>query len=688
MLFFASTLFYLTLILGLSITIWLRHSKQERKFLMPAIAFMALFVGLDQLLYSFPSQAHILIPIRLSVQLLLCPSWLLFSIAYARVTTVSNFKKTDLYLFGLSLVPFVLSVLLPTSAFYYQTDFLAEPIIFLEQTSFYLYLFITIIYIVGIGNLESTLRNSNHGEKWRIKISIFGIGVSILSLMLFASQGLLYMIIDMRNVPLRNAGLCVGALLMLYSEWKRQSNEILISRKVAFRSVVAAIAGIYLVGLGLAREGNRLMGDSFTQTILIISVSLLIGSIICVAVSRNLRRIVSIWIQRNFYDEKYDYRAQWMQFSEYLSRATGYKSLINSSLMSFCETFGRIGAIYIPLDTENGNKMGQAFYYEIDKTSEIDISDEAFAQLLHLDPKPLFVNDNDLSSFEPQTIMALLRMQIGIVLPIRVADAPEGLMLLGHPINGKEKYDNEDFDLMEAMGHQIGMSAKSFRVSEEIALNREIQAFDKLGTFVLHDLKNQVYTLSLLTNNARNFIADPVFQTDMVETLSNTVGNMKMLISQLPHLPNADTLNLDQVYLQDLVKQVGNQIPDAPITYSGANPMVDIDAEQITKVFLNLYLNALEAGNNKPVKVMVEEENGVPVVHVEDKAGGLSSKVLEKGLFKPFNTTKPRGMGIGLFHSRKILEAHGAKITVKNRPGEGCTFTVHFNAAQGKKFQV
>ncbi len=678
MLFFISTLFFITLLLALTATIWLRHHKQEKKFLLPALVLMTIFICLDQLLYSFPDKAHIFIPLRLSVQLLLCPAWLLFSVSYARVTSLAHFKRTDIYLFALSLAPFALSVFLPTSAFYYQTDFQAEPIIFLEQASFYLYLYITVIYIIAIGNLESTLRNSQHNEKWRIKISIYGIGISLVALMLFASQGLLYMIIDMRHAILRNAILCLGALLMLYSEWKRQSSETLISRKVAFRSVVAVIAGVYLVGLGLAREGNRVMGDNFTQTVLIIAATLILGTIICLAVSRNLRRILSIWIQRNFYDEKYDYRAQWMQFSEYLSQAMDYHSLIRASLMSFCETFGRIGAIYIPLDTDNPTAMGQAFYYEIDKNSGIDVTEEDFHQLLQLESKPHFVNDTDLHAFGPQTIMALLRMQMGIVLPIRVADAPEGLLLLGHPINGKEMYDNEDFDLMEAMGRQIGLSAKSFRVSEEMALNREIQAFDKLGTFVLHDLKNQVYTLSLLTNNARNFIADPKFQTDMVGTLSNTVDNMKSLINQLPHVPHSDNLQLEQVYLQDLAQSIAKQIPDAPITIKGKNPTATLDSEQMSKVFLNLYLNALEAGSNKPITVIVGENEGIPFFQVQDMAGGLSDKVLEKGLFKPFNTTKPRGMGIGLFHTRKILKAHGAEIIAENRPGEGCTFIVRF----------
>ncbi len=682
MVFALSTLGAVILLLSLLGTVWYRHHPQERKFLAPAIILLAFYIIIDQILYSFPEQAHIFIPLRLYIQILLCPACLLFSVAFARITSFKDLQRTDKYLFGFSLLTFILTLLLPADAFYYQTDFTAEPVIFLEQTSFYLYLYISVMYIISIGNLESTLRNTKHSEQWRIKIALLGFGFGFACLMIFASQGLLYKVIDIRNVPLRNLGVCAGVLLVLYSEWKRKSNQVLISRKIVFRSAVAVLAGLYFIGLGIAREGNRVFGGTFTQSAVIILAVFILCIGVTAMLSQKIRRSLTIWIQRNFYNEKYDYRAQWVHFSEHLSRATDYNTYIDSALMSFCETFGRLGAIYIPVDTEYPNSMGQHFYYEIDKSSDAVLSDSAFLQLLNCDPKPILVNNSDTELFSAQTTMSLLRMQIGIVLPIRAADTPEGLLLLGYPINGKEKYDNEDFELMEAMGRQIGLSAKSFRVSEEKALTREIKVFDKLGTFVLHDLKNQVYALSLLTNNARNFIQDPAFQVDMVDTLANTVGNMKILISQLAHLPNADALHLGNVYLQDLAKKVASQIPNAPIEIEGANPLITVDSEQIGKVFLNLYLNALEAGDNKPIKVMIEEDEGVPVFHVIDMAGGLPAKVLEVGVFKAFNTTKPRGMGIGLYHSRKILETHGAKIAAHNRPGEGCTFTVRFEDKQ------
>ncbi len=685
MLFALSTFASIVLLFGLLGTVWYRHKGQDRIFLMPAIILLIFYIFVDQLLYSFPKHADIFISLRLYTQILLCPACLLFSVSYARVKSVKDFKRSELYLFAFSFIAFALALLLPTSAFYYQTDFLIEPVIFLEQTSFYLYLYITIMYVISLGNLESTLRSTKHSEQWKIKLAIFGFAFGFTGLMIFAMQGLLYKIIDIRNIPWRNLAACIGLIMVLYAEWQRNSNEVFISRKVVFRSFLAIFAGLYFIGIGIAREGTRVFGGNFTQNIFIIAAIVILCVAITTIFSQKLRRALAIWIQRNFYNEKYDYRAQWMQFSKDLSHATDYNSFINSSLMSFCETFGRLGAVYIPVDVEYPNSMGQSFYYEIDKPSEVLFMDEDFLKVIKYEPRPYSIKDEEALSLSSYTVLSLMRKQIDIVLPIHAADTPEGLLLLGAPINGKEKYDNEDFELMEAMGRQIGLSAKSFRVSELMALSREIKAIDKLGTFVLHDLKNQVYALSLLTNNARNFIKKPAFQEDMLETLSSTVGNMKRLISQLAHFPDAETLELENTYLQDLAKKIATQIPHAPIEFKGENPHLIIDSEQIGKVFLNLYLNALEAGNNKAITVLTGEDNGVPFFQVIDKAGGLDPKVIEAGVFKPFNTTKPRGMGIGLFHCRKIVEAHGAKISVDSKAGEGCTFTIRFENTQEKK---
>jgi len=64
-------------------------------------------------------------------------------------------------------------------------------------------------------------------------------------------------------------------------------------------------------------------------------------------------------------------------------------------------------------------------------------------------------------------------------------------------------------------------------------------------------------------------------------------------------------------------------------------------------------------------------------ITVSDNGCGMSGEFIEKHLFKPFYTTKKKGLGIGLYQCKSIVEAHGGSIKVKSKEGMGTDFTVY-----------
>jgi signal transduction histidine kinase len=76
------------------------------------------------------------------------------------------------------------------------------------------------------------------------------------------------------------------------------------------------------------------------------------------------------------------------------------------------------------------------------------------------------------------------------------------------------------------------------------------------------------------------------------------------------------------------------------------------------------------------IQVATEQRDGWIVLIVKDNGAGMSEEFLRHSLFRPFKTTKKQGMGIGLFQSKKIVEAHGGKIEVESKEGLGSTFRV------------
>jgi signal transduction histidine kinase len=106
-------------------------------------------------------------------------------------------------------------------------------------------------------------------------------------------------------------------------------------------------------------------------------------------------------------------------------------------------------------------------------------------------------------------------------------------------------------------------------------------------------------------------------------------------------------------------------------------PRTLIDQEQIHKVLTNLVMNANEAVNgNGVIQVMTFHEGNTVSFAVTDNGCGMSAEFIEKSLFRPFQTTKKKGLGIGLFHSKLIIEAHRGKIEVNSTPGKGTEFRI------------
>jgi hypothetical protein len=179
-----------------------------------------------------------------------------------------------------------------------------------------------------------------------------------------------------------------------------------------------------------------------------------------------------------------------------------------------------------------------------------------------------------------------------------------------------------------------------------------------------------------MLDNARMYIGDPEFQGDMIQSLGNTVTKMKILISQLKNLPGRKMLKKEAVDLHLLALETAAILTDPDIPVKGERVAASADRDELQKVVLNLVLNAVDAtGGKGPVSIEVGA-SGQPFIRVIDQGCGISEEFIRDGLFTPFRTTKKKGLGIGLYQSKQITEAHGGWIEVTSEMGKGTVFTV------------
>jgi len=113
-------------------------------------------------------------------------------------------------------------------------------------------------------------------------------------------------------------------------------------------------------------------------------------------------------------------------------------------------------------------------------------------------------------------------------------------------------------------------------------------------------------------------------------------------------------------------------------------PLLNVDADQMRRVFQNLVENAVQAMENKgTLTVTTKESDGFVEVVFNDTGAGISKDTMGK-LFTPFHTTKAQGMGLGLAICKRFVEAHGGTIAVESQEGEGSTFTVRLPIRNGE----
>lgn len=574
----------------------------------------------------------------------------------------------------------VFTLVTPINQLVYAPDFAEEQILFLTKSGFLVYLTLMVFLVFSLVQLERTYTGLHQLERWNIKPEVLGSGLLLAAFALYFSQSLLYRTINMDYLPFRSLVSLIAISMYCYGRlFRRADSKLALSRGIAHRSFVLLIIGGYLVLLGAIGEGLRYLNIGNLQSILygliLISGLALAG----VFLSEKTRRRLKVVLHKNFYQSKYDYQEQWNRFAKSVAHGKTLSDIQSSILDLFSETMACKGASLYLYDQDSASYLHAAsFKYQRDWRPFV-AEDPLIKKM---DQHDWIINlHEDNPDLVDSLAESLAQQGAFLIIPLIFDDNLAGFIVLGEQIYAEEM-TYEDYDLLRLLARQAIATIQGLRLSEQLSTTRELAAIGKVSTFVLHDLKNQVSGLSLMHDNARDYIADPDFQQDMLETVGNTVKNMKELITKLKNLKEKPALVIAPV---DLATVVHDAIGTAmgPVEVSGEAVQVAVDNEEIYKVILNLLVNALEATKNEePVSVSYGIRNMAAFVKVRDAGCGMSEEFIKEKLFKPFETTKKHGFGIGLYQCRQIVESHGGSIEVNSKEGEGTEFMVLLPLAQ------
>src|SRR5262249_46546377 len=253
------------------------------------------------------------------------------------------------------------------------------------------------------------------------------------------------------------------------------------------------------------------------------------------------------------------------------------------------------------------------------------------------------------------------------------ADRTLGILVLADRVNGAV-YTLEELALLRCIGDQMTSVLLNLRLGGEVARAKELEAFRTMSALFGHDLKNAAASLNLMLKNLPVHFDDPAFRADALRAIGNTARRIDETIVRLTALRQRPDSRRATADLNQLVTEAldgVNGIPHVELTRElQPLPAILADHDQIRSVVTNLVLNAREAvGSGGQIHVRTENRGERVVLSVADNGCGMSPTFVQDSLFRPFQSTKKKGLGIGLFQSRAIIQAHGGGIQVESEPG-------------------
>lgn len=143
------------------------------------------------------------------------------------------------------------------------------------------------------------------------------------------------------------------------------------------------------------------------------------------------------------------------------------------------------------------------------------------------------------------------------------------------------------------------------------------------------------------------------------------------------------TLNKSNICdtIQNVIKRVQFQSGGSAIEFQFEEAITWLhDTVAMERIIENLVKNAVEVSPiHGVVSVKVAIKNGKEIeISVSDQGPGMSEEFIQQSLFKPFKTTKKKGLGLGLYSAKELTNAHGGKMSVVSTVGVGSTFILTF----------
>lgn len=542
-----------------------------------------------------------------------------------------------------------------------------------------------ILAVIGLLALENLYRNAEPKVRWAIKYFCFGLGTVLGFDFFFFADAALFGRIDKTFFDARGfVNALVSPLLAIaVSRATLWEIDIHVSRAAVFHSAALVGSGIYLIGMAAAGFYLKEVGGEWGRILQILFLASALLILLVIFSSGSVRAKVKVWISKHFFSYKYDYREEWLRFIQTVASSDTGVDLHDRILRSIADIVqSDAGGLWV-LRQEDNAYLPTASWHLGDRRPAVP-AESGFVQFLE---ETHWIVDLDNYRQDPSGYngvsfpeWVLDDPRVWLVVPCIYRDSVQGFVILSDP-KVRRGLDWEDFDLLRTVGHQAASYLAEQQAMNELSDGRRLQDFNRRSAFIIHDIKNVVSQMSLMMQNAQRFGDNPEFQKDMLATVGNSVARMKGLLEKFKSAQEEDMQDAsDLVPLSAVIRHVVDnwrkQKVDMIVETDRSIPL-RVVREKMVSILDHLLQNAIEAaGTDGTVMLRQKVANGEVIVEIEDNGPGMDQAYVDAHLFRPLDSEKTTGYGLGAYQTRQLVRELGGRLEVRSEVGQGTTMRV------------
>lgn len=541
--------------------------------------------------------------------------------------------------------------------------------------------------IYGLVLTEQLFQQTEPQMRWNVRPLCLGLaGLFIFDFVMYADAAL-FRVLDTNFWSARGFAhaLVIPLLGIASARNKDWRFAITVSRGVLAGSTALFAAGAYLVVVAAVGFYVRDFGGDWGRTLQAAFLFAAVLLLLLVVFSGTFRSKMRVLVAKHFFAYRYDYREEWLRFARTLGQAGPRQSIHESCVRALADMVeSPAGGIW--LRTSDGG-YAQGARIAQPRVDAIEPANSPFVGFLERSGWVVDVTDLRAGGRLPGDVelpawLANLA-DAWLVVPLLAGESLIGFVVLSLP-RVRMEVDWEVRDLLKTAGRQAASYVAQYEASEALIEARKFDAFNRMSAFVVHDLKNLVAQLQLLLRNAQRHRDNPDFQADMLKTVEHAVGRMNHLMLQLRSgtEPVESARPVEMAAVIDQVKAA--HCASGAMVEAHAPPGVFAlgHEDRLVRVIGHLVQNAIDAVRDNPrVSVSLARRGEKVVVQVTDNGVGMSAEFVRDSLFKPFRTTKHKGMGIGAYESHQYVTSLGGSIEVTSVVNQGTSVSVVLPAA-------